>query len=344
MARSLWSGSISFGLVNIPIKLYPAVSKKGVSFHQIDAKTGARVKMQRVSSADGSEVPYDQIVKGYELSKDSYVLIEPEELDALDPESSRTIEIEEFIDLVDIDPVFFDTPYLVAPVKAAEKPYALLAKAMEEQGKVGIARFVMRTKQYLAALRPKDGMIMLSTMVYADELAAPEEIQELRDVAAIDVSDRELKMASQLIESLSSAFEPSQFKDDHRERVLALIEQKAAGEEIRIEAPAPTDSGKVIDLMAALEASVAEARAARKRHPAAGAAEEAESAAAAGTERDEREAVERDADPTKGSAATAATKRAPAKKAPVKKASAKKASATKAPAKRANATRTKKAS
>jgi len=281
-------------------------------------------------------VPYEQIVKGYELSPDHYVLIEPAELDALEPEASRSIEIEEFIDLVDIDPVFFDTPYLVAPVKTAEKPYALLAKAMETEGKVGIARFVMRTKQYLAALRPKDGMIMLSTMVYADELASPGEIQELTDVAAIDVSERELKMASQLIESLSVTFDPSQFKDNHRDRVLALIEQKAAGEEIRIEAPAPTDSGKVIDLMAALEASVAEARAARKRHPAAGAAEEAEFAAGAGTERDEQAAVERDADPAKGSAAKAATKRAPAKKAPVKKASAKKVPAKKAPAKKAS--------
>ena len=326
MARSLWSGSISFGLVNIPIRLYPAVSKKGVSFHQIDSNTGARVKMQRVSSADGSEVPYDQIVKGYELSKDQYVLIEPEELDALDPESTRSIEIEEFIDLEDIDPVFFDTPYLVAPVKAAEKPYALLAKAMEEQGKVGIARFVMRTKQYLAALRPKDGMIMLSTMVYADELAAPAEIKELQEVADIDVSDRELKMASQLIESLSVDFDPTRFKDEYRDRVLDLIEQKAAGEEIRIEAPAPADNGKVVDLMAALEASVSEARAARKRHPAASAdTTSAEEPAAAADEVDDPDEVD-DEVPAERAPAKAATKRRPAKKATAKK---------KAPAKKA---------
>lgn len=343
MARSLWSGSISFGLVNIPIRLYPAVSKKGVSFHQIDSRTGARVKMQRVSSADGSEVPYEQIVKGYELSKDHYVLVEPEELDALDPESTRSIEIEEFIDLEDIDPVFFDTPYLVAPVKAAEKPYALLAKAMEEQGKVGIARFVMRTKQYLAALRPKDGMIMLSTMVYADELAAPDEIKELQDVAAIDVSDRELKMASQLIESLSVDFDPTRFRDEYRDRVLGLIEQKAAGEEIRIEAPAPADNGKVVDLMAALEASVAEARAARKRHPAA-------SAAAAGADgEDERDVGQADgqadvdeaddeADDEVAQAPVKAAKRGPAKKTAAKKAPAKRTPAAKA------ATRARKAS
>ena len=327
MARSLWSGSISFGLVNIPIRLYPAVSKKSVSFHQIDSKTGARVKVQRVSSADGSEVPYEQIVKGYELSKDHYVLIEPEELDALDAESSRAIEIEEFIDLVDIDPVFFDTPYLVAPVNAAAKPYALLAKAMEEQGKVGIARFVMRTKQYLAALRPKDGMIMLSTMVYADELAAPEEITELKDMATVELSERELKMANQLIESLSVEFDATRFKDEHRDRVLALIDQKAAGEEIRVEAPTPTDNGKVVDLMAALEASVAEARAARKRHPAATAA----TPAAENTDAAEEEEEE----PAKGATTKGAT---------TKGATTKRASGKKAPAKKAAAARAKKAS
>ncbi len=308
MPRSLWSGSISFGLVNIPIKLYPAVSKKGVSFNQIDAKTGARVKMQRVSAADGTEVPYEQIVKGYELSPENYVLLEPAELDALEPESSRSIEIEEFIDLVDIDPVFFDTPYLVAPVKSAEKPYALLAKAMEEQGKVAIARFVMRTKQYLGALRPKDGMLVLSTMVYADELSSPAEIKELQDLSAIEVSERELKMASQLIDSLSVDFDPTRFRDEHRDRVLALIEQKAAGEEIRIEAPTPIDNGKVVDLMAALEASVAEARAARTRHPTAAVEEERP---------DEDEVA-----PAKKVSAKRATakKKAPAKKAPAKKA------------------------
>ena len=334
MARSLWSGSISFGLVNIPIRLYPAVSKKGVSFNQIDSRTGARVKMQRVSAVDGSEVPYEKIVKGYELSPDHYVLIEPAELDALEPESTRTIEIEEFIDLVDIDPVYFDTPYLVAPVKAAEKPYALLAKAMEEQGKVAIARFVMRTKQYLGALRPKDGMLVLSTMVYADELAAPDDIKELQDVAGVDVSERELRMAGQLIESLSTEFEPTRFRDEHRDRVLELIEQKAAGEEIVLEAPAPTDSGKVVDLMAALEASVAEARAARKRHPAAG-PEEAPAATADTTEAADADGGDADAGgeeapAAKGAAAKAAAKRAPATKAGAKKAPAKKATAARA--------------
>jgi DNA end-binding protein Ku len=267
MPRAIWNGSISFGLVNIPIKLYNAVSRKNVSFHQIDANTGARIKMQRVSSKTGEEVPFEQIVKGYELSPDRYVLVEPQELDALDPESSHSIDIEEFVDLADIDPIFFDAAYYVAPGKAAEKPYALLAKAMEEQGKVALARFVMRTKQYLAAVRAKEGMLLLSTMVYPDEVVPPEQLPELESVDAVKVNDKEVAMAAQLIDSLSADFEPERFKDTYREQVLDLIERKAAGEEIVIEdAPAP-DATSLVDLMAALEASVAEARESRKRHP-----------------------------------------------------------------------------
>ncbi|MCI3948098.1 MAG: Ku protein [Acidimicrobiales bacterium] len=274
MPRAIWNGSISFGLVNIPIKLYNAVSRKNVSFHQIDANTGARIKMQRVSSKTGEEVPFEQIVKGYELSPDRYVLVEPQELDALDPESSHSIDIEEFVDLAEIDPIFFDAAYYVAPGKAAEKPYALLAKAMEEQGKVALARFVMRTKQYLAAVRAKEGMLLLSTMVYPDEVVPPEQLPELESVDSVKVNDKEVAMAAQLIDSLSADFEPERFKDTYREQVLDLIERKAAGEEIVIEdAPAP-DATSVVDLMAALEASVAEAREARKRHPTAVAADD----------------------------------------------------------------------
>src|ERR671913_208077 len=274
MPRAIWNGSISFGLVNIPIKLYNAVSRKNVSFHQIDANTGARIKMQRVSSKTGEEVPFEQIVRGYELSPARYVLAEPQELDALDPESSHSIDIEEFVDLAEIDPIFFDAAYYVAPGKAAEKPYALLAKAMEEQGKVALARFVMRTKQYLAAVRAKEGMLLLSTMVYPDEVVPPEQLPELESVDSVKVNDKEVAMAAQLIDSLSADFEPERFKDTYREQVLDLIERKAAGEEIVIEdAPAP-DATSVVDLMAALEASVAEAREARKRHPTAVAADD----------------------------------------------------------------------
>jgi DNA end-binding protein Ku len=269
MARAVWSGSISFGLVNIPIKLYNSVSRKNVSFNQIDSRTGSRIKMKRVSAVDDTEVPYEAIVKGYELSPDRYVLIEPEELDALDPEATHTIDIEEFIDLAEIDPIFYDAAYYVAPVKGTEKPYALLVRAMEQENKVAIARFVMRTKQYLAALRPKDGKLVISTMVYADEVIPAEEISDLDGVDAIEVSDRELAMAKQLIDSLTSEFSPERFRDEYRDKVLDLIEQKAAGVETVVEAPAAVEETKVVDLLAALEASVKDARAARKRHPAA---------------------------------------------------------------------------
>ena len=181
MPRAIWSGAISFGLVNIPIKLYAAVSRKTVSFNQLDARTGARIKYKQVSAADGEEVPAEQIIKGYELSSGAYVTVGDDEMASLDPDASRTIDIEEFVDLADIDPLFYDSAYLVAPDKATLKPYALLCQAMEESGKVGIARFVMRSKQYLCAVRPKDGALVLSTMVYADEVNDPAEIASWMD-------------------------------------------------------------------------------------------------------------------------------------------------------------------
>jgi DNA end-binding protein Ku len=272
MPRAIWSGSISFGLVNIPVKLYSAVSRKTVHFNQLDSRTRSRIKQKRVSAEDGTEVPYDQIVKGYELAGGSYVVVTDDELAALDPKAVRTIDIDEFVDLVDIDPVFYDAAYYLAPDKSS-KPYALLARAMEETGKVGIAKFVMRTKQYLAALRPKEGKLLISTMVYADEIIPAEEISDLDGVDAIDVSDRELAMAKQLIDSLTTEFQPEVFRDEYRDKVLELIEQKASGVETIVEAPAAVEETKVVDLLAALEASVKDARAARKRHPAAAEAE-----------------------------------------------------------------------
>jgi DNA end-binding protein Ku len=267
MPRAIWSGSISFGLVNIPVKLFNAVSRKSVSFNQIDSRTGARIKYQKVSGADGSEVPNDAIVKGYELPSGEYVLINDDELATLDPEAVRTIDIEEFVDLADIDPIFYDSAYYLAPDKATIKPYALLAEAMERSQKVGIARFVMRSKQYLAAVRPKDGKLLLSTMVYADEVNETDGISELDGVSKVDVNDRELAMAEQLIESLSTEFHPEKFEDTYRNRVLDLIERKAAGETELVAAPQPVSADKVVDLMAALEASVKAAKETRKRHP-----------------------------------------------------------------------------
>lgn len=283
MPRAIWSGAISFGLVNIPIKLYSAVSRKTVHFNQLDARTGARIKLKKVSAADGEEVPAEQIVRGYELASGEYVTVGDDELAALDPEASRTIDIVEFVDLVEIDPLLYDAAYYVAPDKATLKPYALLTQAMEESGKVGIARFVMRSKQYLCAVRPKDGALVLSTMVYADEVNDPAEIGEIAGLEDVELTDKELDMARQLIASLSEGFDPAQFEDTYRNRVLELIEQKAAGTAERVAPPAALPEDKVVDLMAALEASVREAKAARSRHPAAGDGDAAAGAAGDGS-------------------------------------------------------------
>jgi DNA end-binding protein Ku len=312
MPRAIWSGSISFGLVNIPVKLYSAVSRKTVHFNQLDARTGARIKQKRVDSETGEEVPWDQIVKGYELASGTYVTVSDDELAALDPKAVRTIEIEEFVDLSAIDPIFYDSAYFLAPDKSS-KPYALLARAMEEQGKVGIAHFVLRTKQYLAAIRPSDGRLLLSTMVYADEINDPASIDELDDVVDVKISAKELAMASQLVESLAADFEPDRFRDTYRDAVLDLIEKKAAGEEV-VATVSQIQPDKVVDLMAALEASVAAAKEARKRHPTA-----------------------HDAEPDEVEDEAPKAKKAAARKAPAKKSAAKKAAAKKAPARRKSA-------
>ena len=268
MPRAMWSGTISFGLVSIPVKLYPAVRRKTVSFNQLDRRTGSRIKQKRVSAADGSDVAYEDIVKGYEISRDHYVILSDDELAALSSEATHTIDITDFTDLADIDPVFYDAGYHVAPDTAGRKPYALLARAMQESGRVAIATFVLRTKQYLCAVRPVDGRLMLSTMVYADELVDASEIPGLEDLDGLEVRDRELTMATQLIESLFAEFEPEKYHDTHREAVLGLIEAKAAGDHIAVE-PENRPQEVVVDLMAALEASVTAAKQARSRHPSA---------------------------------------------------------------------------
>jgi DNA end-binding protein Ku len=253
----MWSGAISFGLVNVPVKLYSAVNRKTVRFHQLNGKTGTRIAQKRVDPTTGEEVPYEDLVKGYELTKDRYVVITPDELESLDPEKTRTIDIEDFVDLVDIDPVYYDHPYYLVPDKGAAKAYGLLLNAMRESGKVAIARVVIRTKEQLVAIRPAPGdVLMMETMIFADEVVPPDQIDDLPEAGDLKASERELQMAQQLIASLSSDFEPEKYHDEYREKVLELIERKAAGEEIAVqpEAPQPT---KVPDLMAALEASLA---------------------------------------------------------------------------------------
>lgn len=256
MARAIWSGAISFGLVNVPVKLYSATSPKTVRFHQLSGKTGARIKQKRVDSSTGDEVPYEEIVKGYELSPDRYVLIDPEELDALDVKATKTIDIEEFADLQEIDPIYYDHSYYLAPTAGGAKAYRLLLDAMEESGKIGIGRVVIRSKQQLCALRPTGEVLTLTTMLWGDEVLPPDRMDELESVAEAEASPRELKMAEQLIESLSAQFEPGKFRDEYRERVLDLIERKAAGEEIAVQ-PQAEEPAPAPDLMAALEASLA---------------------------------------------------------------------------------------
>jgi DNA end-binding protein Ku len=255
MPRAIWSGAISFGLVNVPVKLYSATSPKTVRFHQIASKTGTRIRQQRVDPSTGEEVPYDEIVKGYEISPDRYVLISSEELEALDPKATKTIDIEEFADLNEIDPIYYDHSYYLAPATGGAKAYRLLLDAMREEGKVGIGRIVLRTKQQLCALRPTGDVLTLSTMLFGDEVVPPDKLDELDAVEEAEASERELRMAEQLIESLSADFDPTKFHDDYRERVLELIERKAAGEEITVQ-PEVEEPSPAPDLMAALEASL----------------------------------------------------------------------------------------
>jgi DNA end-binding protein Ku len=261
MARSMWSGAISFGLVNVPIKLYSAVSKKTVRFHQLNGETGNRIQQKRVDPETGEEVAYESIVKGYELTRDRYVLITPEELETLDPEKSRSIDIEDFVDEEEIDPIYYDHPYYLVPDKGAAKAYGLLLSAMADADKVAIARVVIRSKEQLVAIRPhRNGdLLVMETMVFADEVVPPDDIEGLPDAKELKVSDRELKMARQLIESLTDDFDPSKYKDEYREKVLELIEAKADGQEIAVQPEAPQPA-RVPDLMAALEASLAAAR------------------------------------------------------------------------------------
>jgi DNA end-binding protein Ku len=258
MPRAIWSGAISFGLVNVPVKLYTATSPKTVRFHQLHDKDGVRIQQKRVCPADGEEVSYEHLVKGFEIAPDRYVVITQEELDALDPRHTKTIDIEEFVELSEIDPVYYDSAYHVAPATGGAKAYRLLLSAMEESGRVAIGRFVLRTRQQLCALRPADGVLVLSTMLFGDEVNAPERLDELEALGDVEATAREVKMARELIDSLSTPFEPEKHRDEYRERVLELIERKAAGEEIAVQPVA--EPAPVPDLMAALEASVAALR------------------------------------------------------------------------------------
>jgi DNA end-binding protein Ku len=271
MPRAIWSGAISFGLVTVPVRLYSAVSRKAVRFNQLDQRTGSRIKRKWVSAADGEEVPNDELVRGYEITSGNYVTVTDEELRSLDPEASRTIDIVEFVDLAEIDPLMYDNAYYLEPDELAAKAYKVLVVALDQAQKVAVARITMRGKQYLASVRASNGLLVLSTMVYADEVNSAEGIEGLEKIAGIEISDAEIAMAEQLISTLEADFDASKYTDGYRERVLELIQRKADGEQILVvDDAAPAASSDVVDLMAALEASVAAAKDARGRHPSSG--------------------------------------------------------------------------
>ena len=257
MARAIWSGAIGFGLVNIPIRLYSAIDHKDVHFHQFERGTGKRIHNKRVAEGSDKEVKFKNIDKGYEVNKGRFVMVTPEELESVEPGRSKTIEIEDFVDLHEVDPIYFDTTYYVAPAKGAEKPYLLLLEALKRSERIAVARFVMRTKQYLAALRPGDELVLLETMLFPDEIREPSEVENVPRKQKLEA--KELKMATDLIESLTVAWDPKRYTDTYRSRVLELIKRKAMGKEIVVDREEPT-GGDVLDLMAALEASVKAAR------------------------------------------------------------------------------------
>jgi DNA end-binding protein Ku len=262
MPRAIWTGAISFGLVTVPVKLYSAVDRKSVRFHQLSGKTGVRVAQKRVDPQTDEEVPYQDIVKGYEIAPDRYVRIEPAELDSLEPKKTKTIEIEEFVELSQIDPIYYDHPYYLAPGTGGAKPYRLLLDAMEETGRVAIARVVIRSKEQLVAVRPMGIALGMATMLFPDEVLPPDRLDEVVEAANTKTTKRELDIAKQLIESLAADFEPDKFRDTYRDEVLALIERKAEGKEIAVQPPAEEVRAPAPDLMSALKASLDAVRAA----------------------------------------------------------------------------------
>jgi DNA end-binding protein Ku len=255
MPRAMWKGAISFGLVTIPVSVYPATEEKTLRFNQLHDEDGGRIRMKRVCSIDGEEVGYEHIVKGYEYEKDRYVILTDEDFDAIPVESSRAIDIQQFVELEEIDPMYYKKSYYLVPEETGARAYALLREALNRAGKVGIAKVSFRDKEHLAALRFRDDAFVLETMYWPDELREA-------DFGGVDVNakvrDNELEMANTLIENLTAEWDPTQFKDEYREALLRLVEAKINGEEIEVVEAEP--AAKVVDLMEALKASVAAAK------------------------------------------------------------------------------------
>ncbi len=257
MARAIWSGSISFGLLNVPVKLYSAVARRGIALREIRESDGARIRHRRVAEGTDEEVPFEKIVKAFEITPDRYVPLSKDELASLDPKKTRAIEVQDFVEITEIDPIYFNSPYYLGPADGAEKAYSLLAEALERSGKVAIARFVFRNKEHLAAIRPGDGVLTLTTMRFADEVVPPAELEDVLPAEKPKVAKREVQMAEELIDSLTRSFDPGAYRDEYREELLAMIERKAAGEEVLAAPEEEREPTKAPDLMAALEQSIA---------------------------------------------------------------------------------------
>jgi DNA end-binding protein Ku len=260
MPRPIWTGSISFGLVAVPVRMFLATEKKDVRFHEMAKGTGKRVRHRRVAEGSEDEVDRSELVKGYEVEKGKYVELTPEELEAVRPEKSKAIEVEDFVDLEEIDPIYYEKTYYLAPdnQRGGGKPYTLLRKALEKKNKIAIGQFVMRSKQYLAAIRPSGKLLVLETMFY------PDEIRSTSDIKPPDakISDREIQMATQLVDGLSTEWDPKRYRDTYRERVLNLIKRKHQGKEIVAEAEETPEVPS--DLMSALQASYEAMKSQRK--------------------------------------------------------------------------------
>ncbi len=263
MARAIWKGSISFGLVNIPIALYPATRREELKFRLLRKTDLSPVNYKRVAEKDGKEVPWDQIVKGYEYEKGKYVVLQDEDFQRVDIEATQTVDIQDFVELDEIDPIFFYKPYYLEPQKGGDKAYALLRDALKDSKKVGVAKVVIKTREYLAGVKPEDGALVLELMHFADELA---DTNKLHIPKKVEVGKREMTMAKSLIDSMSSKWNPEKYKDDYREALMEVIEEKveAGGKEIEEKprkTPKPT---KVIDLVSVLQKSLEETGGKRK--------------------------------------------------------------------------------
>ncbi len=264
MARALWKGYISFGLVSIPVALVTAVRDRAVHFHLLHREDGARLKQKLVCPVDGKEVERKQAARGYEVAPDQYVLVEDDELLALEPGKSRNIDITDFVDISQVDPIYYDRPYYLVPQEGGGKPYSLLLRAMVERGRAGVGTFVFHEHEYVVALRPLEGVICLEILRFADEIVSPKEIAADFEAGDGRVNDKQLAMALDLVDALAGDFEPGKYKEEYREGVRELVERKAKGETIAAP-PDRFEEGKVVDLMAALEKSLDKVRAEKKK-------------------------------------------------------------------------------